>query len=147
MSIFGMCIIDSWLTFTNCIDSSKIQKEFYTLLSQELIDNGCDNDVPIQRHACWRHNNSVYGEYCEQIANFGPHITATKRKRKIVSSRVTNHLSLGYCMICNKNTIYLYLQCSEDKAVNLPDAMIRETWIYYTNADRPCLINHLIEHD
>ena len=45
MSILGMCIVDSWLVFTNCTEINETQKEFYTLLPDQLINNGYDNDV------------------------------------------------------------------------------------------------------
>ena len=38
MSIFGMLVVDAWLAFSACTEADETQKEFYSLLSEELID-------------------------------------------------------------------------------------------------------------
>jgi hypothetical protein len=44
MTFFGMTVADSWLAFTACTQASESQKEFYTLLSEELIDNTYEDE-------------------------------------------------------------------------------------------------------
>ena len=39
MTLFGMLVVDAWLVFSACTEAAETQKEFYTLLAEELIDN------------------------------------------------------------------------------------------------------------
>ena len=38
-ALFGMLVVDTWLAFSVCTEAAETQKEFYTLLAEELIDN------------------------------------------------------------------------------------------------------------
>ena len=62
MSIFAMCVVDTWLVYNGCKQSDdaaqmneqqahSTQKEFYTLLAEELIDNSYD-EVRRRRQRC-----------------------------------------------------------------------------------------------
>ena len=43
MTLFAMMVVDVWLAFNGCTLAEETQKEFYTLLAEELIDNSYDN--------------------------------------------------------------------------------------------------------
>ena len=42
LSIFGMCVVDSWLMFSKSTESEEKQRDFYELLAEEMIDNSHD---------------------------------------------------------------------------------------------------------
>ena len=42
MTIFAMTVVDTWLAYSQCTETQKSQKDFYTILAEELIDNGYD---------------------------------------------------------------------------------------------------------
>ena len=39
MLLFAMTVVDLWLTFSACTDATETQKEYYSFLVEELIDN------------------------------------------------------------------------------------------------------------
>jgi hypothetical protein len=54
MTLFGMIVVDSWLAFSACTGAAETQKEFYTLLAEELIDNSYDDESTThQRGSSW----------------------------------------------------------------------------------------------
>ncbi len=42
MSLLGICIVDTWLAYKQCTGTDEKQKEFYSKLAEELIDNNYD---------------------------------------------------------------------------------------------------------
>ena len=42
MTIFGIIVVDTWLVYRQCTETQMCQKDFYTLLSEELIENTYD---------------------------------------------------------------------------------------------------------
>ena len=44
MTLFEMLVVDAWLAFSACTDAGKTQKEFYSLLAEEVIDNTYDDE-------------------------------------------------------------------------------------------------------
>jgi hypothetical protein len=43
MTIFAMTVVNIWLAYSQCTETQKSQKDFYTILAEELIDNGYDS--------------------------------------------------------------------------------------------------------
>jgi hypothetical protein len=45
LTIFGMIVVvDTWLAYSQCTGTKENQKDFYTSLSEELIDNTFDHE-------------------------------------------------------------------------------------------------------
>jgi hypothetical protein len=42
-SLLGMCIVDSWYAYSQCTATQERQKDFYSFLAEELIDNCHDS--------------------------------------------------------------------------------------------------------
>ena len=43
-ALFGMLVVDTWLAFSVCTEAAETEKEFYSLLAEELIDNTYDDE-------------------------------------------------------------------------------------------------------
>ncbi len=39
LSLFGMCVVDSWLVYSKCTETEEKQWELYKLLAEEMIEN------------------------------------------------------------------------------------------------------------
>ena len=114
MSLLAMCIVDSWLAFTHCTESSETQKDYYMHLAEELIDNCYDNDGPRKTRKRSRCIASPGGKSLEGPV-ITPHIIATTRKRRC-NGVETKHLLQGRCVICSKKTSSLCSQCTADRS-------------------------------
>jgi hypothetical protein len=44
LTIFGMIVVDTWLAYSQCTGTKENQKDFYTSLCEELIDNTFDHE-------------------------------------------------------------------------------------------------------
>ena len=49
LSIFGMYVVDSWIAFSQYTESNQTQKEFFSHLADELIENNYDNQRGVGR--------------------------------------------------------------------------------------------------
>ena len=144
MSLLAMCIVDSWLAFTHCTESSETQKDYYMHLAEELIDNCYDNDGPRRTRKRSRCIASPDGELLEGPI-ITPHIIATTRKRRC-NGIDTNHLLQGRCLICSKKTSSLCSQCNADRSNDDDETTTRVPWICDTKSGRECFLIHLCEH-
>ena len=113
MSVLGICIVDTWLAYTQVTQNKhEIQSEFYSFLAEELIDNRVDEGIRGRLRT--RHTHDRFDEASPVIAADGTlgcgvsvHLTPTKRKRKNNAGHETSYLLQGQCMICKKNFAYL----------------------------------------
>lgn len=124
MTILGMIIVESWLAYIQCTKAKETQKEFYTYLAEELIDNTYDSLIrsgrqtwptnqtpsPVLATATGRPRSGVYA-----------HLTPTKLKRK-----GTNSLLQSICHKCQMKTTYICSQFNDD--VNIE----KDVWICHT---------------
>jgi hypothetical protein len=142
MTILAIIIVDTWLVWDGCHKDSQYretQKEFYTLLAEELIDNSYDirsmrirtrGDMyqsPVRPGISVRTGTPTSG--------VGPHLTPTKKKR-MENGVTTNKVKQGRCKICFKKSKYNCSVCrdSEDS---------REVYICHSETGRDCFSAHL----
>ena len=145
MSLLAMCIVDSWLAFTNCTESSENQRDYYMFLAEELIDNGYSNDAPRRIRACRRNTASPLTERTAVTDRSVPHIIYTKRKRKF-NGEDTKHLLQGRCMVCQRKTSSMCSECNAERVNDGPETKARCPWICDTKSGRDCFLEHLAEY-
>jgi hypothetical protein len=85
-TLLGMCIVDTWYAYSQCTKTKEKQKDFYSFLAKELIDNKYDSvgpgsgrrnrtqDAQEARNRMMMSNNGL------PTCGYGPHITPTKRR-------------------------------------------------------------------
>ena len=113
MTLFGMMIVDAWLAFSGYTLSEETQKEFYMLLSEELIDNEFDNRNEAGRYrrdAARSRARRAAGDPSlsptlaagTRVSRYGvsAHITPTKQKRTLKDGTLTKYLFQGQCVEC-----------------------------------------------
>jgi hypothetical protein len=112
MTFFGMTVVDSWLAFTACTQSCETQKEFYTLLSEELIDNTYDLEGQRPRRTAQDSTASPTLHKATGVPRGGvhSHITPTKKKR-MVKGEVSKYLHQGRCTQCSMKTTSCCSDC------------------------------------
>jgi hypothetical protein len=145
MTLFGMIVVDSWLAFSACTDAQETQKEFYTLLAEELIDNTyADEGFNARRRQPVR---GAHGS--PTLANgtgvprggVQSHITPTKKKRKL-KGVVSSYLRQGRCTQCSTKTTSCCSDCVDAMEVcdnNAP----RTAWICNTKDGKLCYATHM----
>lgn len=147
-SIFGMIVVDTWLVFDGCTDAKETQKDFYALLAEELIDNVFDNGRGLRERSPeqgQRDSLSMYDAGQLQVG-FGPHVTPTKRKRKLHDGTDTRHLLQGRCVVCRAKTSGQCSQCNDDYGGKVQNCRVRTPWICDSRTRRPCFATHMTEH-
>jgi hypothetical protein len=68
LSLFGMCVVDSWLVYSKCTETEEKQRKFYELLAEEMIDN--QHDQLQGRRFLELASNSTVGSW-KPPANYG----------------------------------------------------------------------------
>jgi hypothetical protein len=150
LSIFAMIVVDTWMVYSKCTnqteDDGESQKDFYTLLAEELIDNTFDSPRRRTRHSEGVSDTSPVLNRSTGMARagVGAHLTPTKRKRKTKDGQETKHKLQGRCMICSVKTSYLCSACNDD--VEAPDITGRTPWVCHSETGRTCFAEHYNEH-
>jgi hypothetical protein len=144
-SLLGMCIVDAWYAYSQCTKTGEAnteekQKDFYSFLAEELIDNNYDS-VGRRRGV----NSPVAGPQLVTINGLArcgveAHLSPTKRRRK-EKGLTTNGLYQGKCRICKKKTVFV---CSACKDAN-EDGFFhgKEVWLCMNKRGETCFIEHL----
>ena len=127
-SIFAMCVVDTWLVYNGCKQSDdaaqmneqqahSTQKEFYTLLAEELIDNSYD-EVRRRRQST---GESTFSDRALLIREDGlprsglsAHLTPTKRRKVDPAGNQTKHHWQGRCNVCKLKSTQLCSVCSDN---------------------------------
>jgi hypothetical protein len=142
LSILGMCIVVTWYAYRGCTDTKETQKEFYSALAVELIDNTYDTvgsggrgrqGEPADRldaRAEMMTNNGL------PRCGIGPHCTPTKKKRR-KNNETTNQLQQGACRTCKMKTTTI---CSTCKDLNSDGP---EPWICSSKNGKTCFPEHM----
>jgi hypothetical protein len=151
MTLFGMMVVDAWLAFSGCTNTTTTQKDFYMHLAEEVIDNEYDNRNEAGRTGRVRRRTtrdpSVF--YSPTIAartglprsGEGAHITPTKRMRKKRDGTPTRHLFQGRCMVCDKKCTSLCSQCVDEGA----DPNLNCAYICTTKGSNLCFATHMTQ--
>jgi hypothetical protein len=155
LSIFGMCVVDAWLAFSQCTESKETQKDFYSLLADELIDHNYDNQRGGGRGLArsLQQNDDDASTVSELTTASGlprcgvySHLTPTKRKRRKKDGTTTRRLLQGQqCMECGLKCTYLCSDCVDEKATNdgTRENGDRGAWCCHTKNGKLCYPNHI----
>jgi hypothetical protein len=147
MTLFGMLVVDAWLAFSECTQACETQKEFYSLLAEELIDNTYDDEGLIAR----RRRNQEDGTDISPLLYRGSgmprsgvnsHITPTKRKRT-VKGQQTSYLMQGRCTQCSKKTTSCCSDCVDSMEIDAGNRP-KSAWICTTRDGHMCYANHML---
>ena len=89
MSIFGMIVVDTMNFHQACVHRNDIDNtlgDFFTCLSEEMIDNTLD-EIVLRRE---------FGAQNAIRAAYSPHLSPCKEKRG-KNGEMTNYTKQGYC--------------------------------------------------
>ena len=129
MTILGMIIVDTWLIWKGICgltDADEDQKDFYTKLSEELIDN----DVGRARKSAGVSSPSNLSEVKSGVST---HLTPTKRSRKDKPTQKYNN----WCRVCRAyKTKWICSDC-------LTGDDAKEVWICHSETGRACFAEHV----
>jgi hypothetical protein len=155
MSIFGMCVVDTWLAWSQATASHSNQRDFYIALAEEMIDNTYDHVgvTAAGRRAPAPTDQPGGSPSLFHRATGAPrggvfaHLTPTKKKRKRKDGTVTNQAKQGYCSICQKKTKYNCSECIDNQEHGGNDTE-HETWLCNAATGRSCFAQHMTsKHD
>jgi hypothetical protein len=140
-SLLGMCIVDSWYAYSQCTATQERQKDFYSFLAEELIDNCHDSarrrnrgpDVEVRSPSSLISNNGL------PRCGSGPHVTPTKRKR-FHKGELTKNLYQGGCKVCKLKTTYI---CSVCKDQGDDENFEKHVYICANRKGRSCFPDHM----
>jgi hypothetical protein len=147
LSIFGMIVVDTWLAYSLCTGIGRAngreekQKDFYTALAEELVDNQYDNvgsrrvfveanldsDSPALSRSTGEPRSGLYA-----------HLTPTKKRRKNKDGSFSSNRLQGRCLVCSKKTTYVCSVCKDEETPHS-----REPWVCYTTKGKLCYANHM----
>jgi hypothetical protein len=147
-SLLGMCIVDAWYAFSQCTktrganntNTGEKQKDFYSFLAEELIDNNYDN---VGRRN--RESTPVRGPRLVTVNGLArcgveAHLSPTKRRR-IEKGVTTNGLYQGKCRICRKKTVFVCSACKDENENGILHG--KEVWLCMNKQGETCFIDHL----
>jgi hypothetical protein len=141
---FIACVVDSWLAFSQCTESSETQKDFYSLIADELIDNKDNNLLRYSARASQQQNEDDSSTISGLTSASGlprcgvhSHLTPTKRKRRRKDGSMTTSLLQGRCVECGPKSTYLCSECVDDKIGG------RKAWCCHTKNGKICYPTHV----
>jgi hypothetical protein len=141
MSVLGMCIVDTWYAWNLCTgNTTEKQKDFYSLLAEELIDNRYDSIGSGQRVQNRRDDPELLLDdaglpRCGVYA----HLTPTKKKKRKKDGTLTTFTLQGRCKVCRDKTMFICSMCKDDNNID------GETWLCWTNKGKMCFSQHMQE--
>lgn len=142
LSIFSMIVVDTWLVYSQCTGTQEKQKEFYTSLSEELIDNTYDRVHNRRRRRLEEQDtNARSPELFDRTtgnprAGTAAHLTPTKRRKTARDGSELPYSLQGRCRVCKKLTIYSCSLCMDENST------ASEVWICYSKSGRVCFATH-----
>ena len=152
VSIFAMCVVDCWkvwklmslrVTSDDCIET---QKQFYSRLATELIDNNFDRIGGIRRFSREESNIPVVVAECFDATTMLPrsgistHLTPTKRRRRTKDGEYTSFTFQGHCIICGNKTRYQCSKCRDGAHLFQKDNI---GYLCHTQNGKLCFMHHL----
>ena len=148
LSIFSMIVVDTWLVYSQCTGTQEKQKEFYTSLSEELIDNTYDHVHNRRRRRLEEQDTSARSPELFDRTTGNPragtaaHLTPTKRRKTARDGSELPYSLQGRCRVCKKLTIYSCSLCMDENST------ASEVWICYSKSGRVCFATHVTScHD
>jgi hypothetical protein len=150
LSIFGMCVVDSWLMFSKSTETEEKQRDFYELLAEEMIDNTHDQ-VRGRRAVSEDGSPGIITAEGHMRSGIAAHLTPTKNKRRRRenmedgennSKRFSNttYMQQGRCIVCKMKTTQVCSQCQDE---NMDENSAHEPWICKPTTFRACFATHM----
>ncbi len=148
-SLLGMCIVDTWYAYSQCTKANdgtdEKQKDFYSFLAEELIDNNYDSVGRRNRDGSTPDTTraprlvTVNG-----LARCGveAHLSPTKRRR-VEKGVTTNGLYQGKCKVCKKKTVFVCSLCKDANEDGIFHG--KEVWLCMNKQGETCFIDHLAD--
>ncbi|KAI2511080.1 Transposase IS4 [Fragilaria crotonensis] len=142
-----MIVVDTWLVFNafkNAPDllagkKAILQKDFYAMLAEELIDNTYGSSISSARRS--RSSPTNYQDACMRALENGSaragvltHLTPVKRL-KTSGGKATNHRYQGRCRECQKKSTW---QCSD-----CGDSGNKTVFLCSTIYGKRCFLDHI----
>jgi Transposase IS4 len=138
MTILGMILVGSWKVYSLMTKGNETQKQFYSHLATELIDNNFDTVAPAARHQGSLSPESPAATVIRnRRSGVSTHLTPTKRKRKRLDGAVTNAAYQGKCVICRKKTKFMCSECVDDSPSD------SGVYLSHTDRERDCFSQHM----
>ncbi|KAI2491610.1 Transposase IS4 [Fragilaria crotonensis] len=142
LSIFAMVVVDTWLVFNafkNQRDVLLNQKEFYSVLAEELIDNCFDQSSGARKRSS-PSRQAFQAEACARVvesesprAGVLVHLTPVKRLKNSKGEK-TSFRYQGRCKECQKKTTW---QCSDCEDAG------KTVYLCSTKNGQRCFAGHL----
>ena len=155
MSLLAIIIVDTWLVYSGCRryadddECAEAQKDFYSCLAEELIDNQFDTVTTCRSLFASAAQKAALDAALQQnlVATDGLpqsgtsiHLTPTKKKRKLCDGTRTNFLKQGRCLVCSLKTTYLCSACNDNSEIE------NEPWLCGTKRGKLCFLQHYDNH-
>jgi hypothetical protein len=140
-SLLGMCIVDAWYAYSQCTNTDEKQKDFYSYLAEELIDNNYDS-VGRRSRESTPPGRAARLVTVNGLARCGveAHLSPTKRRR-IEKGVIKKGLYQGKCRICKKKTVFVCSACKDANEDGLFHG--KEVWLCMNKQGETCFIEHL----
>lgn len=148
LSIFAMIIVDSWLVY-NAFKNAPLeeedqrkclQKEFYSMLAEELIDNNYDHRGQGTRRPRSSPNGTSYQEACIRTVESGcaragvfTHLTPVKRLKNAKGEK-TSFRYQGRCKECQNKTTWQCSDCNDNG---------KTVFLCSTKNGKRCFVDHI----
>ncbi len=81
-TLLGMMIVDTWLVYSKATGTTELEKDFYTKLSEELIDNNYDTIGMRTRRRNRGEETPAAIDRGRARAGLHAHLTPTKKKEE-----------------------------------------------------------------
>ena len=137
-----MTMVDACIVYKQCTQTTDIQKDFYSYIAEELIDNVYYIAVTRQASRISRgetsgyttRNHTVVAENRIMRPGSEIHLTPTKKMRR-TKGNITKHRQQRVFRDCKKyKTKHICSVCYDDNI---------EHWICHTDTERSCFSNHV----
>ena len=145
LSILSINFVDTWKVWdltTNVGVDQETQKEFYSKLLAEMIENNLDAAVRTRNNVVANTPRNVIPGLIHQgtgRARSGLliHITPTKLRRRNIDGTLSNKCHQGRCRECGLKTKWCCSACLDNPNI------VHQGWICHTETGRPCFPQHV----
>jgi hypothetical protein len=120
LSIFGMLVVDTWLAYSQCTGHNtgtrkdEKQKDFYTYLADELVDNQYDTvggNRTLVRGGC-SFATEISPTLCRITGEC--HLSPTKKTRRDSKGNSTSIRLQGRCLVCSRKSTHVCSLCNDE---------------------------------
>ena len=143
-TLLGMMIVDTWLVYSKATGTTELEKDFYTKLSEELIDNNYDTIGMRARRRNRGEETPAAIDRGLARAGLHAHLTPTKKKRKRRDGTITNYKLQGKCKICGEKTTFMCSLCVDARDESPLGS--KTPWLCYTSKGKLCFQLHIDSH-